>query len=286
MRFLKILIILTVLAITGLLGGCYLLNRFIYTDKELAEHYRNRAVKPVYKHLDFLGRPTHYALISRSDTLPLLVFVHGAPGAWYGYLNLMDDSLLQTRFRMISVDRLGYGKSNYGKAELSVQMQALEIKTIIDAENRNGKKVYLVGRSYGAPIVAWYAIHYPQQVEKLMMISPVIDPDKEKFYWFSGIGKLRLVQAFLPELLNVATREKYSHAAEMKKMLPQWPRLYSTTYVITGADDELADTANFTFARTHFIHCKGTFIKLPHTGHQVTRQHPEIIKEFLLKKEE
>lgn len=262
-----------------------MLNRFIYTDKELAEHYQNRAVKPVYKDIEFLGRQLHYVVMSHNDTLPLLVFVHGAPGAWYGYLNLLDDSLLQTRFKMVSLDRLGYGKSNYGKAELSVQMQSLEIKRIIEEENGTGKKVFLVGRSYGAPIAAWYAIHYPQNVEKLLMISPVIDPDKEKFYWFSDIGKWWLVQALLPDLLNVATQEKYSHSAEMRKMLPQWKRLYTPTYVITGASDNLADTANFSFAKRNLINCRGTFIKLANTGHQVTRQHPELIKEILLKKE-
>lgn len=262
-----------------------MLNRYIYTDAELEEHYKHKPLKPVYKWVDFMGSKLHYATISRSDTLPLLVFVHGAPGAWYGYMNLMDDSVLQSRFKMVSLDRLGYGKSNYGKAELSVQMQALEIKRIIEEENVTGKKIFLVGRSYGAPIVAWYAIHYPQLVEKLFMISPVIDPEKERFYWFSSIGKWGLVQAMLPELLNVATKEKYSHATEMKKMLPEWKKLYSTTYVITGANDELADTANFSFAKRNLVNCRGTFIKLENTGHQVTRQHPELIRELLLKKE-
>ena len=285
MKSFKALKIVLVLAAAFFLGGCFLLNKFVYTDKELAEHYQNKAVKPVYKDLQFLGRRLHYAVMERSDTLPLLIFIHGAPGAWYGYLNLMDDSLLQTRFKMVSLDRLGYGKSNYGKAELSVQMQALEVKRIIEEENSTGRKVLLVGRSYGAPIAAWYAIHYPQNVEKLLMISPVIDPDKEKFYWFSKIGRWALVQAMLPDLLNVATEEKYSHSAEMRKMLPQWGKLYSTTYVITGASDDLADTANFSFAKRHLVNCRGTFIKLKNTGHQVTRQHPEVIKEILLKRE-
>lgn len=262
-----------------------MLNKYVYTDEELAEHFQDKPLKPVYKKIDFINRSLHYATISNNDTLPLLVFVHGAPGAWYGYLNLMEDSLLQANFKMVSVDRLGYGKSNYGTPELSVQMQALEIKRIIAEENHTQKKVFLVGRSYGAPIVGWYAIHYPQTVEKLLMISPVIDPDKEKFYWFSKLGRAQIVQAMLPKMLNVATSEKYSHADEMKKLLPQWKKLFSTTYVITGENDQLADTANYTFARKNLVNCNCTFMKLKNTGHQVTRQHPELIKKLLLEKE-
>jgi pimeloyl-ACP methyl ester carboxylesterase len=263
-------------------GSCFLLKKYIYTDQELLEHFKNKKLKPVYNQIDFLNSSVHYAKISRSDTLPLLLLIHGAPGAWYGYLNLMDDSLLQEHFKMVSVDRLGYGKSNYGQPEVSVQLQALEIKRIIEEENYHNKKVFLIGRSYGAPIAAWYAIHYPQNVEKLFMISPVIDPAKEKFYWFSDIGKWGIVQVMLPKMLNVATSEKYAHGQEMQKMLPLWKNLYSTAYVITGEDDHLADTANFSFAKKELIYCDCKFMKLKNTGHQVTRQHPELIKKLLL----
>lgn len=261
-----------------------MLKKYIYTDDELTEHFKDKPLKPVYKKLDFLKRSLHYAAISRSDTLPLLILVHGAPGAWYGYLNLMEDSVLQANFKMISLDRFGYGKSDYGKAELSTQVQALEVKRIIEEENTSNKKVYLLGRSYGAPIAAWYAINYPQLVEKLLMVSPVIDPDKEKFYWFSNIGRWRITQLILPQLLNVATQEKFSHQEQMKEMADKWKNLYVPTYVMTGAADNIADTANFSFAKRKLINCPCTFTLIPNTGHQITRQHPEIIKEYLLEK--
>lgn len=273
---------IVLLASLFLLSRCFFLNRYIKTDAELDEHYKNAKIKPSYRYVKTDGREEHYAVISRSDTLPLLVMVHGAPGAWYGYMNLTDDSLLQTKFKMISVDRLGYGKSGYGKEELSVSMQGEGIEKIIEKENQSGKKVYLLGRSYGAPIVAWLAIHFPEKFEKLMMVSPVIDPDREKFYWFSKIGRWPLVQWMLPEMLNVATREKFSHSSEMKKLLPEWEKLNTPTYVLVGADDAIADTANYGFARKHITNCSAVFLKLPGAGHLITHQQPELIKSLLL----
>ena len=264
------------------LQNCFL-NKYIYTDKELKEHYKNKTLSPQYKTQTFLGKKIHYVVMNKNDSLPLLVFIHGAPGAWYGYLNLIDDSLLQTKFKMISVDRLGYGKSTYGKAELSTQLQALSIKQIIDAENKYNKKVILVGRSYGAPIAAWLAINYPQKINELVMISAVIDPSKEKFYWFSSLGKWKIVQLLLPKMLNVATKEKYAHPNEMKLMLPKWKKLYTSTSVITGQNDKIADTLNFTFAKRYLINCPTNFILLKNTGHLVTYEQPEFIKNLLLK---
>lgn len=252
------------------------------SDDELNEHYKNASVKPVYKTSELSDRKQHYAVLSKSDTLPLLLMVHGAPGAWYGYLNLTDDSLLQEHFKIVSVDRLGYGKSGYGKEELSVETQALAIKKIIDKENTSNKKVYLLGRSYGAPITAWLAINYPDQFEKLVMVSPVIDPDKEKFYWFSDLGNSSLVQWMLPDLLNVATKEKFAHQKEMKKMLPIWENLCTPTYVLVGEDDNVADTANYSFAKKHITNCTAVFMKLKHTGHRITQEQPALVKELLI----
>jgi pimeloyl-ACP methyl ester carboxylesterase len=264
---------------------CFFVNRYMKSDAELEAHYRLAPVKPSYRHCESEGRTAHYAVISCSDTLPLLVMVHGAPGAWYGYMNLTDDTLLQKNFKMVAVDRLGYGKSDYGKEELSIERQAIAIQSVIEKENTSGKKVYLLGRSYGAPIAAWLAIHSPETFEKLVMVSPVIDPDKEKFYWFSDIGRWPLVQWMLPEMLNVATREKFSHAQEMKKLLPEWAQLKTPTYVLVGEEDAVADTANYSFARKNITNCSAMFMKLAHTGHQITRQQPDLIKTLLLSKD-
>ena len=261
-----------------------MLNRYIYTDKELEAHYKNKPAKPNYKTHNFLNHKVHYAVFNKNDTLPLLVLVHGAPGAWYGYMNLADDSLLQANYKIIAVDRLGYGKSDYGKEELSTQLQALAIKGIIEKENKSRRKVYLLGRSYGAPIAAWLAINYPSDVEKLIMISPVIDPEKEKFYWFSKLGNTAFVQWMLPDLLNVATKEKFSHQREMNGMIPKWKKLFTPTYVLVGENDEVADTANYSFAKKYILNCPAVFMKLKNTGHLVSYQQPDLIKQLLLDK--
>lgn len=262
--------------------SCFVLNKYIYTDKELQQHYSNKKVKATYHFTQFLNYKLHYAKTCINDTLPLLILLHGAPGAWFGYLNLIDDSLLQTKFKIIAVDRIGYGKSNYGKAELSTQLQALSIKHIIEKENTSNKKITLLGRSYGAPIAAWLAINYPSLVNQLIMVSPVIDPAKEKFFWFSKPGKWKITQLFLPKLLNVATKEKYAHEKEMQTLLPKWKKLYVPTTVITGANDKLADTANFSFSKKHLINCNANFFMLPNTGHLVTYEQPEFMKKIII----
>jgi hypothetical protein len=86
----------------------------------------------------------------------------------------------------------------------------------------------------------------------------------------------------LPSMLNVATREKFAHANEMRAMENKWSQLYTPTYVLVGENDAVADTANYTFARRHLTNCPAVFVKLRQTGHQVTYQHPALVRSLLL----
>lgn len=280
LRFSVLMIIMT----CGV-SACFLLKPFVYTDRELAEHYAHKKITPEYKQLAFLNKKIHYAKISVNDSLPLLVFIHGAPGAWYGYMNLMDDTILQKKFKMIAIDRMGYGKSNPGKAELSTQLQALSVLEVIHDENNNDQKVTLLGRSYGSPIAAWIAIRYPQLVNHLYMVSPVIDPAAEKFFWFSGLGKTKVMQALLPSFMNVATHEKYAHVAEMTKMLGEWRKLFVPTTVLCGENDHIADTANYSFAKSHLLNCAAQCLMLKNTGHLITYEKAELVRNLLLRQE-
>src|SRR5689334_9283693 len=90
------------------------------TDAQIAKHYKDKPVKPKLKYLNYKSYHIHHAVVGDS-TKPLLLFIHGAPGAWYSPIKLLDDPELQKNFRMVSIDRVGFGKSNYGKSEPSVQ---------------------------------------------------------------------------------------------------------------------------------------------------------------------
>jgi hypothetical protein len=58
------------------------------------------------------GRNVHYA-ITGNDSLPTLVFLHGTPGSWNAFADYMQDSLLLGKYRMISIDRPGFGYSDF-----------------------------------------------------------------------------------------------------------------------------------------------------------------------------
>lgn len=264
-----------------LMTSCF--SRYLISEKQVRRHYANKEVKPETR---IIRNDTLSLCIASvgADTLPMLLLIHGAPGSLWGYMNIMDDPDLQKRFHIVSVDRVGYGKSRLKKKRFvtSIETQARALLPVFSL-NHSDQKVTVLGRSYGAPIAAKMVTLVPDMVKELIMVSPVIDPDRERFYWFSKWGRNSLIQLFLPGEFNTATAEKYSHSAELKKMLPVWENITVPTTVIQGGNDWIADPKNLDFARSHIKSRRAQYIFLHNAGHMITFTHSEMIKEMLMR---
>ena len=273
-----------ILILSVLLTSCF--SRYLISEKQVRKHYASKDIKP---EIQIIKNDTLSLCVASigADTLPMLLLIHGAPGSLWGYMNLMDDEDLQKHFHIVSVDRVGYGKSalklkKKRKYVTSIATQAKSLLPVFDL-NHSDQKVIVLGRSYGAPIAAKMVSLVPEKVKELIMVSPVIDPDKEKFYWFSKWGRNALIQLFLPGAFNTATAEKYSHSDELKKLLPVWQNLNVPTTVIQGGNDWIADPTNIDFAKKHIKSKRAQYIILYNAGHMITYTHLDMIKEMLLR---
>ncbi|MCF2488868.1 alpha/beta fold hydrolase [Dyadobacter sp. CY347] len=281
-KFLRSVIVVFFISIS--LSSCF--SRYIISAKQVRKHYAAKKVKPEER---IIKNDTLALCIASvgADTLPMLLLIHGAPGSLWGYMNLMDDEDLQKRFHIVSVDRVGYGKSRLKMKKkrryvTSIATQANALLPVFEL-NKSKEKVTVLGRSYGAPIAAKLVSLEPDKVKELIMVSPVIDPEKEKFYWFSKWGRNSFIQLFLPGEFNTATAEKYSHSDELRKLLPVWHNLDLPTTVIQGGNDWIADPANIDFAKKHIKSKRAQYIFLHKAGHMITYTHLSMIKEMLLK---
>jgi pimeloyl-ACP methyl ester carboxylesterase len=54
----------------------------------------------------------------------LLFLIHGAPGAWFGYKDYLNDSLLLQKFKIVAADRFGYNRSDRKLATIDEQAKA------------------------------------------------------------------------------------------------------------------------------------------------------------------
>jgi pimeloyl-ACP methyl ester carboxylesterase len=274
----RIYLILLLVAITNI--GCF--SRFTMTTKELRTYYKEKH-PPTY----FVIQNDSVKLFcatTGADTLPPLLLVHGAPGAWYGSRAMLADTQLKKRFHMIAIDRLGYNHSTFKgkrKAVVSIQTQAVAINEALQL-NRSRQKATVVGSSYGAPIAAKMTLLYPQNYDHLVMLAGALDPEREKFWWFSKPVRYGPLRWLLPRFINHATDEKFAHVRELKKLLPEWNNISVPVTVVQGGKDNIVNPVNFDFARKKLQDKSANFIFLPEASHLIRWQYPDLVKQIVL----
>lgn len=268
--------------ITICCSGCF--RRFVQTDKQLKAFYANKTRQPVYYTVQN-DSVKLFCAVAGADTLPPLLVIHGAPGAWYGSRNLLDDSVVTSRFQVISVDRPGYNKSRFkGRRRVitSINTQATVLYEALRL-NRSRKPGIVMGSSYGGPIAVKMAIDHPESFYHVLLLAAAIDPDNEKFWWFNKWVHHGPLKWMLPHFFKSATNEKYSHVKELRKLVPLWSQLTVPVTAVQGDADQTVSPVNLEFARKMLAGKNAEFILLPGVGHLIRWQRADLVREILIR---
>lgn len=179
------------LTIWVILSQC-LLMRNRWSDAKAYKVFANKNVPLQLLDTIINNHKIHYA-VSGDTNLPTLVIIHGSPGSWMNYMHYMWDTSMRKKFRIVAIDRPGFGYSDFGKAQ-NLQTQANLILPIIE-KLKTAKPIYLMGHSLGGPLVVQLAASNPTIVKKLIIVAGAIDVSQEKkenwrhfmnnkpFYW-------------------------------------------------------------------------------------------------------
>ena len=246
------------------------------SQKQAKEYFKGETVAPVVKNYHVKRRKINYAEIG-NDSLPVVIFIHGAPGGWDAFVDFMKDKELLKRVKMISVDRPGYGDSDLGKPVVSLKKQAALLKPILKQYKKNNT-VILVGHSLGGPIIARLAMDYPKLVDGLIFVAGSIDPDLEKNEWYRPILRIPPLKWLIPASLCTTNEEICFLKDELTDMLPYWKNITVPTIVIQGEDDKLVPKANADFAKKMLVNAPVQLQIVPDQNHFIPWNNPDLIK--------
>lgn len=254
---------------------------FRYSDVKIMEKFAEGPVAPAIGRILFEEKEIRYLLLEKDANLPYVVFIHGAPGSLIDYLDFFKDDKLTTHFNLLSIDRLGYGYSEFGQSETSMKKQASALMQVVDSVRKNNK-VILVGHSYGGPIALMMEASFPQTFESILLLAPAIDPENEKEIRIAGLGVNPLTSWVVPPALRVAADEKTTHVAELKKLEPMLRNINIPICHIHGTKDSLVPYENVAFSEKHFKNDILEIVTLEKVDHFLPWSHHELIVNKLL----
>jgi len=227
-------------------------------------------------------RQLHYVEVTDKESKPLILFIHGSPGEWQGWVEYLNDPELQKHAHMIAVDRPGFGGSDKGKTERSVEEQCRQIAPLL-AKASPGQKVLVVGHSYGGPVAVRLAMDH-KQITDLLILAGSIDPSQEQIEWYQYVAEWPLIRWIMPREISVANQEIMALKASLTEMLPLWPRITQRVTVMQGEKDRLVPPENADFAQRMLTKAHPLkIIRIPEMNHFIPWTRYQQVKAEILK---
>ena len=270
------------------LAICYLIfcqscMRMRMTSKETKAFFTASKTNYIDSSKEIDGYTIHYIETGNKNATTLF-FVHGSPGSWDAYKDYLKDSLLLSKFRMIAIDRIGFGYSNFGKAEnLKTQTYILEKFTKLTS---NGKPIYLIGHSLGGPTVVEMAAEKPNDFPTLVILSGAVDPKAEKPEKWRAIIKTTPIRYIIPGALRPSNDELWWLKNDLYELKPKLQNITSKVIIIHGTKDPLVPYSNVAFMRREFVNAKSLeIISIKDANHFIPWEHFKEIRDVLYKLE-
>ncbi|GAB3539495.1 epoxide hydrolase EphM [Pontibacter brevis] len=162
------------------------------------------------------GIRLHVAEAGATDG-PVILFLHGFPEFWYGWQKQLE-YFAARGFRAIAPDQRGYNTSSKPKGLKAYTLSQLmnDIADLI--QQVITRKVYLVGHDWGGAVAWAVAQHYPNLLEKLVILNmPHLEVMQEELRtnskqrlksWYIGFFQLPMLPEASSKAFNFKVLER------------------------------------------------------------------------------
>jgi pimeloyl-ACP methyl ester carboxylesterase len=255
--------------------------KFRISDSEAKKKFAEKGVQLFTETINANGSDLHYAKTG-SDTLPTLFFVHGSPGGWIKFMRYMYDKDLLKKYRMVSVDRPGFGYSEFGNVK-SLQEQS-NIISVLLKKIQNGKPMYAAGRSYGGPMIVKLAVDNPGMFDGLVLIAAALDPAAEKPEKWRPILYKSPLKYLLPGAWRPSNQELWHLKKELKELDDHYDEITCDVVILHGDKDGLVPVSNAEYSKKMLINAKSISMTIiPGANHFVSDNKYELVKDVFMK---
>ena len=229
------------------------------------------------------GYTIHY-IETGNKNASTLFFVHGSPGSWDAYKDYLKDTLLLSKYRMIAIDRIGFGYSNFGDAQnLKTQAYIIEKFTKLTS---NGKPIYLIGHSMGGPTIVQMAADKPDDYTALIILAGAVDPKAETPENWRVIIKAKPIRYIIPGALRPSNDELWYLKSDLIQLKPKLQNITSKIIIIHGTKDQLVPYSNMAFMKRELVNAKSLeTISIKDANHFIPWEHYKEIRDVLYKLE-
>lgn len=165
-----------------------------------------------------------------------LILLHGNGENLKRFKNQIE--FFKDKYRVIAIDTRGHGESPRGDKPFTLVQFCEDLKNFLD--KKEIKKANILGFSDGGNIAIYFALKYPEYIDKLILNGANVSPYGMKFKYYIGV----LFIYYYAKILSVFN-DKYKRKRDLFSLMVKEPKISLNklknikvdTLVIVGSDD-------------------------------------------------
>jgi pimeloyl-ACP methyl ester carboxylesterase len=231
--------------------------QFRITDSKAKSKFAKVGIQLETQTININNFNLHYAKVG-NDTLPTLFFVHGSPGSWSGFEQYMQDKDLLSKFRMIAIDRPGFGYSQFEDAK-NLTEQSQIISPLLEYI-KNNKPIYIIGHSLGGPLAVKLVADNPATFSGMVLLAASIDPNEEAPENWRKIFHKTPFYYLLPGAFKPSNTEIVYLKKDLPLLAKQFANITCPVWVLHGDKDKFVPVANAAYAKKMLLNAKSVTV--------------------------
>ncbi len=216
------------------------INPYIFTfqqnDEDAIKAFGAKELSFSLEDYYYKNNKLHIARIGDSSK-PVLLFIHGSPGSWNTAWDYFMDSSWQKHYELISLDRPGFGMSDYGQAK-NLFEQAQIINAFVKERLKN-RRVQLIGHSYGGPLVLQLCADQDSLYDRCIIMAGSVNPDAEESEWQLNVFSHPILKWMVPGSFEQGMEELLWLKDDLKSYVKGLSNIRTPIVGIYGTKDNM-----------------------------------------------
>ena len=196
----------------------------------------------------------------------------------------MLDPDLSRKFRIVSIDRPGFGYSDFGHA-MHLEQQARVIAPLLKSL-KSDQPMYLCGHSMGGAVVVKLAADNPGLFKSIVIVAGAIDASQEKKERWRHVFGTSAFRWMLPGAFRPSNTELLYLKKDLIPLQNDFVKLQCGVRFVHGDKDTWVPIENVGFGKKMMVNAKSIQIDTLHgADHQVPWKRFQDLKGILMRLE-
>ncbi len=240
----------------------------------------NAGVNYEQNYVDHQGYRINTYQIGNPD-LPKALLIHGSPGHWSDWINVLIDEKLLSQMCLIVLDRPGYGNTEMPAArELTEQAN---VATSVMTYYCNQYECYTVaGHSYGGGVVEQILLDHPKTTARGIYVAGTLSPEHQPRKWYNYLASLSLINWMVPKIMRSSNLEMMQLQTDLSRNGSRIASIRQPIIFIQGTEDVLVPYETVAYYKE--VKKEGvTYVIIDGMNHFIPWTNPDLIVDALLK---